>query len=690
MPAMCICNFILVWIARRNYLLPAAMLAIMALAAGGIAAQALHCDTLTSQHIYTIKNTTTASGLYPVYDGLGNFYITGQTFSQHALRAFVTKVNGKGTPEWTKNFGSGRGETIQDASADGNNGLVIAGDTRSSEPSGEGWLCRIDAAGKIVWTITSNTTASVFQKVLPLTDGGIAAVGIRFLDYRLDQFGNLLGSRPHLLVTVINKDGSFRWQSDFSSSDIMDRPTALAQTAAGRILVAAVAAAGSYTSYILSIDQVTGDVESTHHYKDVDILHIVELPDHSFRTSGPGNECWLDSSLNMYVNKQYLFSQSFYNPPELFSLSINPSNKTETAYYTADYRLGRALIPHVIKVTGQAKVEWARGYPFSSDSGATQWAKAQMLDDQRLFICGTFFFFQSKDDANVVSQQSFSLLTDKNGRTPCSNDLPVTLTVKDLANTGYNNVAPKQVRYIKNFVAGVAANDQVPVDIIDCYQTNCCRDTATYNTVTLCEGKTYQVPGGPLVDTSGIFTARVSLPSGCDSLSYTEVIYKKNLQFDFGNDTCLLNNAPIDYRFSLDDPTVKFLWPDGSTDSSFRISKPGVYRVSVTGLCNTVTDSLKVYETCSLPVYLPNAFSPNGDGVNDYFRVARLNGQPLLSVTIYDRFGMQVFNSTDKAAAWDGRYHGNPQPVGTYVCIVRYRDLTGRVQTLRSDITLVR
>lgn len=687
---MCIKNPIRKLNARRNNLPATVLLFTLLGAAGDSAGQTLHCDTVASQHIYTIKNTTTASGLFPVYDGQGNFYITGQTFSQNALRAFVMKLNAKGSPIWTKSFGSGQMETIQQACPDGDHGLVIAGDTRSSERSGEGWICRIGADGKILWSVNSNTAASTNQNVLLLADGGVAATGIRFLDYTLDQLGNLQGQKPHLLVTVINKDGSFRWQSDFSSANEMDRPTALAQTAAGRILVAAVAAAGSYSTYMLSLNVHSGDVESVQHYKDVDIRHIVELPDHSFRTSGLGNECWLDSSMNMYVNKQYTFSASFYNPPELLSLSIDPLTRVETAYYTADYRKGRALVPHVIKVTGQQNVEWAHGYPFASDTGATEWAKARLLDDNRLFICGTFFFFNSKNDANVVSQQSFSILTDKRGRTPCSNDLPLTLTVKDLDNTGYNGMVPKQVRYSKNFVTGAVARDQIPLHLIDCYEASCCRDTATYNTVTLCEGKTYQVPGGPLVDTSGVFTAKVHLPSGCDSLSYTEVIYKKKLQFDFGNDTCLLNNAPVSYQFSRNDTSVHFLWPDGSTDSSFRITKPGVYRVSVTGLCNTVIDSLKVYETCSLPVYLPNAFSPNGDGVNDYFRVARLNGQPLLSVQIYDRFGMTVFSSTDNTAAWDGRFHGNPQPVGTYVCIVRYRDLAGRVQTLRSSIQLIR
>lgn len=653
-------------------------------------AQIQHCDTVASQHIYVVKNITTASGLFPVYGGNNNFYITGQSYSQGAFRAFVTKVNGKGTPTWTKTFGSGRSELIQDACSDGNNGLVIAGDTRNSERSGEGWLCRIEQNGKVVWSVGSNTAASTYQKVILLNDGGIAAVGIRYMDYSFDQLGNMQGSKPHLLVTVINKDGSFRWQSDFSTGEILDRPTALTQTSAGRILVAGVGAAGNYATYILSLEGKTGDIESVHHYKDLDILHIIELPDHSFRSSGPGNECWLDSSLNLYINKQYIFSQSFYNYPDLLSLSVDPLTGVETAYYVADYRVGRALRPHIIKMINQKLVEWAHGYPFSSDTTATEWGKAWMLNDHRFFICGTFYFFKSPNDANVLSQQSYSVLTDTNARTPCSTDLPLTLQVKDLPNTGYNDITPQQTRYIRNFVAPVGTIDQVPIHYIDCYQSTCCRDTATYNTVTLCEGKTYQVPGGPLVDTSGIFTARVHLPSGCDSLSYTEVVYKKKLQFDFGNDTCLLNNAPIDYKFSYNDPTVQFHWPDGSTDSAYRVTQPGVYRVSVTGLCNTVTDSLKVYETCSLPVYLPNAFSPNGDGVNDYFRVARLNGQPLLSISIYDRFGMIVFNSTNASQGWDGRYRGNPQPAGTYVCIVRYQDLAGRIQTLRSNLVLVR
>jgi gliding motility-associated-like protein len=68
-------------------------------------------------------------------------------------------------------------------------------------------------------------------------------------------------------------------------------------------------------------------------------------------------------------------------------------------------------------------------------------------------------------------------------------------------------------------------------------------------------------------------------------------------------------------------------------------------------------------------VYIPSAFSPNGDGINDFFEV---HGQQIraFQMTVFDRTGTPIFNSSDPSYGWDGSYQGQPVPLGMYSYII--------------------
>jgi gliding motility-associated-like protein len=68
---------------------------------------------------------------------------------------------------------------------------------------------------------------------------------------------------------------------------------------------------------------------------------------------------------------------------------------------------------------------------------------------------------------------------------------------------------------------------------------------------------------------------------------------------------------------------------------------------------------------------MPNAFTPNGDGKNDLFRVPPALGVNILKFSVYDRWGTLVF-TTGSGTGWDGRMGGTPQPAGTYVWMIEY------------------
>ena len=88
---------------------------------------------------------------------------------------------------------------------------------------------------------------------------------------------------------------------------------------------------------------------------------------------------------------------------------------------------------------------------------------------------------------------------------------------------------------------------------------------------------------------------------------------------------------------------------------------------------------------------MPGAFTPNGDGKNDLFRIPPSLAVKISGFAVFDRWGTRVFYTTNSAAGWDGTLRGQPQPTGTYVWTIAYQDLlTGKPSQARGTVILIR
>ena len=92
---------------------------------------------------------------------------------------------------------------------------------------------------------------------------------------------------------------------------------------------------------------------------------------------------------------------------------------------------------------------------------------------------------------------------------------------------------------------------------------------------------------------------------------------------------------------------------------------------------------------------VPNAFSPNGDGINDYFNVYDVKSIVSFSAAIYNRWGQQLYSwGIDKMeceeCGWDGTYKGTPVKDGVYFVVVSARGADGIVYDVKSDVNLLR
>jgi gliding motility-associated-like protein len=88
--------------------------------------------------------------------------------------------------------------------------------------------------------------------------------------------------------------------------------------------------------------------------------------------------------------------------------------------------------------------------------------------------------------------------------------------------------------------------------------------------------------------------------------------------------------------------------------------------------------------------FLPNAFSPNGDGLNDVFKIGNINFRRLVEFRIFDRWGKQVFETTNREEGWNGMVGGKAVNSDVYYYIIRLGYADEMVETFKGDVTLIR
>jgi gliding motility-associated-like protein len=180
------------------------------------------------------------------------------------------------------------------------------------------------------------------------------------------------------------------------------------------------------------------------------------------------------------------------------------------------------------------------------------------------------------------------------------------------------------------------------------------------------------------------------LPSttSCDTFAVYNISIKYPPKIDLGGDTCLIAGQSV-----LLDPGKgysQYEWQNGSTQSTQKASFPGIYWVKVSNECGSSIDSAEVTMNCLPRIFIPSAFTPNGDGMNDIFRILNIHGQKLIVFNIYDRWGKRVFHTTNIGQGWHGMTNGHPAQTGPYVYLIKIINLAGREKVYKGSVLLIR
>lgn len=228
---------------------------------------------------------------------------------------------------------------------------------------------------------------------------------------------------------------------------------------------------------------------------------------------------------------------------------------------------------------------------------------------------------------------------------------------------------------------------------------------------TLCPGQSITLNGGPGFKTykwqdnssSSTFIANkpgtyyLQVTDSCNNVFRDTIIInplEKSLNLSYQNTLCLSDTAMIalDSRFQhytwspqqdgIIQNNVLKLFPKIST--SFQVSAQPFYGCTVS---NTLF--VKV-EICPEYVYLPTAFTPNNDGLNDIFKPIVSGHIEQYKFLIYNRYGQQIFSSQKINEGWDGAINGMPQDAGafTWVCFYKFRN--GKKVLKKGSVILIR
>jgi len=170
---------------------------------------------------------------------------------------------------------------------------------------------------------------------------------------------------------------------------------------------------------------------------------------------------------------------------------------------------------------------------------------------------------------------------------------------------------------------------------------------------------------------AGLYTVTASEIPECAATETLNVQVYPNPNVSISNSDTLCSDQEIKLEAGLGFASYK--WQDGSTDPQILATTEGIYWVTVTDYngCQA-TDSVLLHE-CELMLWMPNVFTPNGDGLNDIFLPRYKPGFDItFQMLIFNKWGEQIFSTNNINQGWDGTYKGVLCTEDLYTWIVTF------------------
>lgn len=617
----------------------------------------LQVDTLGRNIIwnktYGGSGTDSLFAMEGTYDG--NFIIGGASNSgiggaktQDSLGGYdfwVLKINQNGAVWWDKTFGGDSTDVLKSIVPCNDMGFLLAGysisDTNSSKTDScrggyDYWVVKIDATGNVLWQKTYGGNKNDYLNSAIFTfDHGFVLSGWSESNTSSEKSENSRGVYDYWVIKI-DSTGNIQWDKTIGSS-LNDFAYKVVQDAdtSGYVI--------GGTSWSPAASEKT---QASRGQCDFWVVKIAN--DGSMLWDKTIGSNRMDDLRDIYLTAEgnYVFAGS--------SNSNIGNEKSENTKGNFDY--------WIVKMDTLRNIHWDNCY------GGTSNDLLQSV-------------YQSCDRGYILAGWSFSNIgSDKSQNSRGFEDYwALKLNVPTDPHFGYDGVCLGQTT---NFI-----------DFTQTYPDAWNWDFGDNNPLV----ENHATDKNPVHSYSspGDYLVTMIVKEGCqlpDTLSKIVTI-KPNVvlgKVNAGEDRCIEEGQSISLSAGDDVPNGStFLWsPNGETTRSIRVDETGTYRIVATAANGCSEEDRVIVADCP-QIYIPNAFTPNNDGVNDVFYVYGV-GITKIDTYIYNRWGENIFHSESLSEGWDGTYHGYKSPLEVYVYLVIYSGIgvsnerkIGRVALIR-------
>ena len=189
------------------------------------------------------------------------------------------------------------------------------------------------------------------------------------------------------------------------------------------------------------------------------------------------------------------------------------------------------------------------------------------------------------------------------------------------------------------------------------------------------------------VNSSGEYWLSVS--NECETVTdVINVTVLDSLELDLGPE---LDVYEFPITIDVFNDKAQYLWQDGSQNNSITIEDSSTIWVNVSNQCESISDTLKIKYFCGCNLFIPTSFTPNNNGENDLFEVV-IDPQCQLkkySISIYNRWGSEIFRSSEMKNKWNGEFKNRRVQNGLYNYYINYQTYGNPKEQILGKVLLI-
>ena len=349
-----------------------------------------------------------------------------------------------------------------------------------------------------------------------------------------------------------------------------------------------------------------------------------------------------------------------------------------------------------------------------------QWSSANNLDNAAIAnpvitVVNDAFYILTVTDANgCEAEQDVSIIVDADpisinisDPTICFGDTAIVdITNADFDTYTWSNNTTDPIlttaeggiyeATLTNAATGCEANISVSVTVED-------MEITEISDISICDGNDVTINAGMFesyewedgstepnftITETGTYTVLVEDTEGCtQQVIITATEYPKPQPQITGNDFFYVGQSS---NLTTTEAYAFYVWSTGESTEIINVTEAGVYEVTVVDEngCEG-KDEFEITTEVPKETLVPNAFSPNGDGRNDLFKILSTETITASNMKIYNRWGTLLFESSDLAIGWDGTYKNVVAEIGVYLYQIEITFANGEKEVLKGNVTLI-